>query len=360
MFNCIFATTTPPTSFLTPSGTPTSLATGIAQLPTYSGSLDQIILEHFKKSEDSVSFQESKQRVPGRNHKKTGILTVKGQPFFVIQRRYQDYGERPPVSSVDLTLNSEFANKTLQIQAVLGQTKMVPLLERIVQQKRTKKYYVEIYPLIDGCDGDVCIKTLIGQPDRVENLESILQLMGQVTAQMLASREPHADCQPSNFFVRGNEVYAIDFRGNLRALDRRTQTPPALLFLEMLSDIIRQKLNESIIKSTDFKQLASLYKALFEKCREAYMMGMFEILDKQKHLYDGEITLNLEEIMSKSARFENANFPCESDLELDFKSDSKSSDGSDHDNAAATCFSPVCHHKKQQQQQNNFSDDDAF
>lgn len=283
MFNCIFAATpTNAENLHTPERSSTH--NRARAIPTYSGNMEDVLCQFFENPD--LSFKENEHRVPGENHLNTGFLTFGHQRIFCMQRRYEDYGENPPFYPIDPANNTDsFCEKLVQALDVLEKTRIVPLIERILQTETVQKSsetqkeavqiqrYIEFYPCVEGMDGGIWLKDALRR-ENYEVAHPIMKLMGLQVGRMFANEMPHPDCHPANFLISCNNfVFAIDCRDQMRALDRINPTPPALLFLGVMAGIIRQTLGE-IIK--DPALLDKTYGKIFTTYRQIFIESMKE------------------------------------------------------------------------------------
>lgn len=270
MFHCVVAAT-PPNS-CTPVGTPRGAREVV--VPLFCGNLDEAI-RAFLKPLCCVDFTliEHDSRVPGRNHLKTGEITFKDEarwPLFILQRRFVDYRNNPPVCAVDLSCQTGLlVDRMASVQRVLEETGVVPLLARFLQQELSDKCYVELYPFVNGCAGDLCIKTLLKEKNE-EEVYRIVYQMGRQTGRMFNLDMPHADCHPGNFLVtKDGRVFAIDCRGPLRSLNRNEPTPPAIFFITMLTKLIYKAESDDQQGQKSFV----IYRDAFLKGMQAVLQG---------------------------------------------------------------------------------------
>jgi hypothetical protein len=324
----LYCNNNPQPSTTPPAGTPCAEHSS-PPVAHYFGSLDDVVgLFCNGLKLPCAAFQENTAPVPGRNHLKTGVVTItdgdtQHHSLFVMQRRYEDYGGLPPVCACDLVNAQVFEQRLRRMYRIQQETGIVPLIERFVQHERDRQFYVEFYPFVPGHGGDVYIKSLMGRTGSTAALDHIVELMGRQTGRMFATMEPHSDCRPANFLIVDyKQVFAIDCRGPLIALDRKKATSPAFLFLKMLAAIIKQKLSENITDSTDLKQLSAIYQTTFATCREGFIRGMEREFQGNSLLDDDEdegekIILSPEETIRRTNRFETAVFPYAPDSDDD-------------------------------------------
>lgn len=303
---CVAAATPPQPSLSTSTGT----SRGEHRGKTYFGDFLEAT-EQFLLASGISSFSLKEQIVSGKNHLGAGRIDCCHGSFFAMQRRYEDYGKRPPSCSYDLVGSTIPLSEKLSVaQRILDEEGIVPLLARFLQDESGKRCYIEIYPFVDGCDGAAYIQGLLERSDSSEELQRTIHQMGLQTGRMLKSENPHADCQPANFFVTGEKkICAIDCRGPLRTEGKtKTETPPALLFLSELSEIIRGQFKKSIVDSTDLKKMTQVYKETFLMCREAFIKGMEEELEGNCLYGQLDIMPSAKEIISITKRLTEVSF----------------------------------------------------
>jgi len=279
LLNYTFATTTP-------TGSPTKVQETVG----YIGDFASVVHDYFSEQDvQLLRFRENSQGfVSGENHEKTGVGTcgtnVKEKQLFIMQKRKKIYVDTPPLLDCDLAEKGMlFSEKLQQADKVLSKQGVVPLLERFVQKGTDgQEFYVEVYPLIVGADGEICIRRLIGFPEHTQILQDVIFKMGIQTAKMFLDYSPHPDCHPANFLVdMANNVWAIDCRGPYRKEEGSGKTyEPAYLFVQILSEIIQKRLLENTSESTDFKALNQNYQRTFELCRQAFIGGIEKGLEK--------------------------------------------------------------------------------
>lgn len=312
---CVAAATPPQPSLRIPTGTPRGEHRGAEPVQTYSGDFSEAI-KQFLSDSGILQFSLEEQTVPGRNHLKTGLIQADGSgdksfQIFAMQRRKSDYPRGAPVFSCDLLgLTLPLSDKLLQAEEVLKITGVVPLVARISQ--KDEPCYVELYPYICAQDGASWIGHFLDTPGaNVSLLSDVMRKMGAQTGKMFDAG-PHADCHPGNFLVtKNNSVLAIDFRGFLRASTKGTPTPPALLFLQILSQTIRRYFKGKITKPRNEKQIKQFeedYQKFFVLCREAFIKGMEEELEGNCLYGQLDIMPSAKEIISITKRLTEVSF----------------------------------------------------
>lgn len=266
MFHCIVAATSP--NYCTPVGTPRRDSVCVDSIPIYSGDFSKAVNCLIQDSGFTFKLSEENS-VPGKNHLQTGrVVHGDNVVLFAMQRRFVDYRNNPPVCAVDLSCQTGLlADRMASAQRVLEETGVVPLLARFLQQELSDKCYVELYPFVNGCTGDLCIKTLLKEKNEEEVCRIVYQ-MGRQTGRMFNLDMPHADCHPGNFLVtKDGRVFAIDCRGPLRSLNRNKPTPPAIFFITMLTTLIYAAVSDD----QQFQKSFVIY-------RDAFLKGMQEAL----------------------------------------------------------------------------------
>ncbi len=270
----------------TPRGTPTPEKITDIPMNNFYGSIQEII---GKVLDQQVSPQIKPLNVAGNNHLGVWLVPTSQGTFLCMERRYEDYGDKPPFHPCDKEVQACLIQDRYQMALkVMAENRLVPLMERVIKDEKGKKSYVEFYPFVDGQDGASAIKACVNDPSQDDLLQDLLTQMGKQIAKMMEV-EPHADCQPANFLVTTNrEVVAIDFRGALREYgkDRHgTKTCPVELFLLHLAGIIKQKLSET---TEDPKFPLQTYQTILTLCCEAFKMGVYTVFSKPeiRSLYD--------------------------------------------------------------------------